>query len=256
MVYVTPAGGLARSYVISEAEGLVVVDVGSIGTAEDVAIFIKRLPGRSLHDVKCVVATHFHIDHIGGIGSLLKQCPPDTVVLFHFLVEHYLKRQRTISRLKNWITGFLPAALCSARYVRRFAHFRFESLAGIPLPILENSLSLPYHRDRIRFLQVEPEIPCRLNFGDWEILATPGHTEDALSLYNPVSGELICGDLILNFRNNGTGYLNSFYWNRQAVEDSHQYLTHKAGAKTIYPGHGEVIRSAGNALSGVRTFFH
>ena len=33
MVYVTPAGGLARSYVISEAEGLVVIDVGSIGTA-------------------------------------------------------------------------------------------------------------------------------------------------------------------------------------------------------------------------------
>ena len=137
MVYVTPAGGLARSYVISEAEGLVVVDVGSIGTAEDVAIFIKRLPGRSLQDVKCIAATHFHIDHIGGIGRLLKKCLPDTVVLFHFLVDHYLKKQRTISRLKNWLTGFLPAAVFSTRYVRKCAHFRVESFAGIPLPILE-----------------------------------------------------------------------------------------------------------------------
>jgi hydroxyacylglutathione hydrolase len=200
MVYVTPAGGLARSYVISEAEGLVVVDVGSIGTAEDVAIFIKRLPGRSLQDVKCIVATHFHIDHIGGIGRLLKKCLPDTVVLFHFLVDHYLKKQRTISRLKNWLTGFLPAAVFSTRYVRKCAHFRFESFAGIPLPILEKSLNLPYRQDRIRFINTEPSVPCKLNFGGWEILATPGHTEDSLSLYNAASGELICGDLILNFK--------------------------------------------------------
>ena len=243
MVYVTPAGGLARSYVISEAEGLVVVDVGSIGTAEDVAIFIKRLPGRSLQDVKCIVATHFHIDHIGGIGRLLKKCLPDTVVLFHFLVDHYLKRQRTISRLKNWLTGFLPAAVFRTRYVRKFAHFRFESFAGIPHP-----------QDRIRFINTEPSVPCKLNFGGWEILATPGHTEDSLSLYNAASGELICGDLILNFKKNGTGYLNPFCWNREAVENSYQNLIQKVDAKTIYPGHGEIINNGSNALLKVRTF--
>jgi glyoxylase-like metal-dependent hydrolase (beta-lactamase superfamily II) len=254
MVYVTPAGGLARSYVISEAEGLVVVDIGSIGTAEDVAIFIKRLPGRSLHDVKCIVATHFHIDHIGGIGRLLKKCLPDTVVLFHFLVDHYLKKQRTISRLKNWRTGFLPAALFSTRYVRKFAHFRFESLAGIPLPILEKSLNLPYHQDGIRFINTEPSVPCKLNFGGWEILATPGHTEDSLSLYNATSGELICGDVILNFKKNGTGYLNLFCWNREAVENSYQNLIQKVDAKTIYPGHGEIINNGSNVLLKVRTF--
>jgi len=243
MVYVTPAGGLARSYVISEAEGLVVVDVGSIGTAEDVAIFIKRLPGRSLQDVKCIVATHFHIDHIGGIGRLLKKCLPDTVVLFHFLVDHYLKRQRTISRLKNWLTGFLSAAVFSTRYARKCAHFRFESFAGIPHP-----------QDRIRFINTEPSVPCKLNFGGWEILATPGHTEDSLSLYNAASGELICGDLILNFKKNGTGYLNPFCWNREAVENSYQNLIQKVDAKTIYPGHGEIINNGSNALLKVRTF--
>jgi hydroxyacylglutathione hydrolase len=254
MVYVTPEGGLARSYVISEAEGLVVVDVGSIGTAEDVAIFIKRLPGRSLQDVKCIVATHFHIDHIGGIGRLLKKCLPDTVVLFHFLVDYYLKKQRTISRLKNWLTGFLPAAVFSTRYVRKFAHFRFESFAGIPLPIFEKSLNLPYPQDRIRFINTEPSVPCKLNFGGWEILATPGHTEDSLSLYNAASGELICGDLILNFKKNGTGYLNPFCWNREAVENSYQNLIQKVDAKTIYPGHGEIINNGSNALLKVRTF--
>ena len=243
MVYVTPAGGLARSYVISEAEGLMVVDVGSIGTAEDVAIFIKRLPGRSLQDVKCIVATHFHIDHIGGIGRLLKKCLPDTVVLFHFLVDHYLKKQRTISRLKNWLTGFLPAAVFSTRYARKCAHFRFESFAGIPHP-----------QDRIRFINTEPSVPCKLNFGGWEILATPGHTEDSLSLYNAASGELICGDLILNFKKNGTGYLNPFCWNREAVENSYQNLIQKVDAKTIYPGHGEIINNGSNALLKVRTF--
>ena len=184
----------------------------------------------------------------------MKKCLPDTVVLFHFLVDHYLKKQRTISRLKNWLTGFLPAAVFSTRYVRKFAHFRFESFAGIPLPILEKSLNLPYPQDRIRFINTEPSVPCKLNFGGWEILATPGHTEDSLSLYNAASGELICGDLILNFKKNGTGYLNPFCWNREAVENSYQNLIQKVDAKTIYPGHGEIINNGSNALLKVRTF--
>jgi len=97
MVLCDSAGGLARSYVISEAEGLVVVDVGSIGTAEDVAIFIKRLPGRSLQDVKCIVATHFHIDHIGGIGRLLKKMFARYRCFISFPCGSLFKKQRTIA---------------------------------------------------------------------------------------------------------------------------------------------------------------
>jgi glyoxylase-like metal-dependent hydrolase (beta-lactamase superfamily II) len=73
MVFALAGCGFARCYVIDEEEGLLVVDVGSVGTADDVALFVSRDLGRPLEQIRSIVATHFHIDHIGGIGHLLKK---------------------------------------------------------------------------------------------------------------------------------------------------------------------------------------
>jgi len=35
-------------------------------------------------------------------------------------------------------------------------------------------------------------------FDGWEVLETPGHTEDSLSFYKPSTQEMICGDLVVN----------------------------------------------------------
>jgi glyoxylase-like metal-dependent hydrolase (beta-lactamase superfamily II) len=254
MVFALAGCGFARCYVISEKEGLLVVDVGSIGAAEDVVRFISRELGRSLEQIRYIVATHFHIDHIGGIGHLLKKSGEKTRVIVHQRVGDYLSGEKKLSRQINWITGLCPAALRSARNVSRWEHFHFESLAGIPLPGLRNFVNLPYPADKIQHIKGANATRQPLNFGQWDVLETPGHTEDSLCLYHDSSAELICGDLILNFEKNGSGYLNPFCCNEAMTLKTYRDLCRLIRPERIYPGHGEIISRSGNALLNVRTF--
>lgn len=273
--------GFARSYVVSGKDGLMVVDVGSAGTADDVRDYIKSEPGISLDMVQCITATHFHIDHIGGIGHFLVHCPATVRVLFHNLVKSYLEGERRISLISEWRIGLLPAALVSLKYVRKISHFHFESTAGIPLPGLRNMVRLPYGQRRISYFGAGNDAPLLragpkenraaltrpdsgvappglkrypLGFDQWEVIETPGHTEDSLCFYNAQSEELICGDLIINMEKNGPGTLNRFCWDKAAMVNSYESLRASISVKTIYPGHGEIIRDKDNALLKIQAF--
>ncbi|MFA4916204.1 MAG: MBL fold metallo-hydrolase [Syntrophales bacterium] len=254
MIHTIPNCGFACSYIISGDEGLMVVDVSSIGTAEDVVAYINDTPGMKLDDIRYITATHFHIDHIGGIGHLLRQCPPETMVLFHHFVEGYLTGTRHISLIRNWCVGLVPASLASTRYIRRFSHLKFESLAGIPLPGLRRIVNVPYEQNKIRYLGDGKYTRYPIGFDDWEIIETPGHTEDSVSFYSEASGELISGDLILNMEKNGCGRLNRFHWSREVIIKTYHVLCNTIKPKVIYPGHGEIIKSNENALLKVKTF--
>lgn len=254
MVHALAGCGFARCYVISEEEGLVVVDVGSVGTAEDVARFISRDLCRAPEQIRYIIATHFHIDHIGGIGHLLEKSGESTRVVFHQRVNDYLSGAKYVSGQKKWTSGLCPAVFLSARYVRKYGHFRFESLAGIPLPGFRKLVNLPYPTEKIKYLNDSNAIRQSLGFGRWDVIKTPGHTEDSISLNHESSAELICGDLILNFKKNGSGYLHRFCSDEDALLKAYRDLCHCIEPQRIYPGHGEIISGNGNVLLNVRTF--
>ncbi len=254
MVHAVEKSGFARTYVISGSDGLMAVDVGSVGAAEDVVAYIEKTPGIALSDVKYITATHFHIDHIGGIGHLLSRCSPDTKVLFHHLVMDYLAGRRKLSLMRNWVVGLLPTSLLSARSVRSFSHLKFESLAGLPLPGLRNLLRLPYGNEKIGFFGGGGGLRHRIGFDDWDALSTPGHTEDSVAFFSESSGDLICGDLIVNVRAQENGRLNRFYSDGKATVASYRLLCDTTRPTALYPGHGEVIAGGGDLLSRVRVF--
>jgi glyoxylase-like metal-dependent hydrolase (beta-lactamase superfamily II) len=279
MVHAVPDSGVARSYIIAEKDGIMVVDVGNVAAAADVAAYIKDQPGMSLDMVRYIAATHFHIDHIGGIGHFLARCPPTTKILFHYMVRDYLKGKRELSLIRGWCAGFIPAAAVSLRYVKKLSNLHFESPAGIPLPGIRNMVKLPYAQSRISYFgpgdeqrlpsanPLESGLPKQdewsehpllarypLGFAKWEVIETPGHTEDSVCFFNALSEELISGDLIINMGKNETGKLNRFCWNRREQVYSYESLCASISAKTIYPGHGEVIRDNGNAILKIRAF--
>jgi glyoxylase-like metal-dependent hydrolase (beta-lactamase superfamily II) len=264
MVHKIPNCGFANTYVVSESGGLMVVDVGSIGAAQDVENYVCNQPGMSLDMVKYITATHFHIDHIGGIAVLLKKCPPTTKVLFHQLVKSYLEGRKKLSLIRNWCCGLLPAAVAGFGQVKKISHLGFAGLAGIPLPVLRNITNIPYDRQRISYFGPAPnrQPPATaatspgisLGFDQWEYLETPGHTEDSVSFFNGSSEELICGDLIINRGESGSGELNRFHWDRNKLTRSYEMLSRSIACKTIYPGHGKVLGDNGNPLEKVRVF--
>jgi glyoxylase-like metal-dependent hydrolase (beta-lactamase superfamily II) len=263
MVHKIPNCGFANTYVVSESGGLMVVDVGSIGAAQDVEDYVCNQPGMSLDMVKCITATHFHIDHIGGIAVLLKKCPHATRVLFHQQVKSYLEGRKKLSLIRNWYCGLLPAAFVGLRQVKKISHLGFAGLAGIPLPVLRDITNIPY-RQRISYFgpasdrqplataATSPGMP--VGFDQWEFLETPGHTEDSVCFFNASSQELICGDLIINRNEYGPGELNRFHWDRKKLTSSYEMLRRSIACKTIYPGHGKVLRDNASPLEKVRVF--
>ncbi len=256
-VHPVPNTGFARAYLVEGSEGLMAIDVGSPGCAKDIARYITVVLGRPLDDLKYVTATHFHIDHIGGIGHLISACPAETRVLFNYMVKSYLSGTKKISLIKNWFVAFPSATMVSARYIRRFSHLGVESLTGIPLPGLRNIMRLPFSKDRIEYFGREGKQLDFLNvagFEGWEIIQTPGHTEDSVCFFKRETGELISGDLIINISKDGRGELNRFHWNGTVTRESYKYLFRTIHPAVIYPGHGEVIRGGPDILSNVAVF--
>lgn len=252
MVHPILEGGLARAYIISGTDGLMVIDPGSVGTADAAVTMIRGMRGRSMTDVKGIVATHFHVDHIGGIGRLLRSCPAETRVLFHRKIEQYLRGRQPLPMMENWFPAFFASALKSFRYVRKPSHLWFESLAGVPLPGFGNRFRPPIAEERIRWLGGDGRFRYGSGFNGWDVVETPGHTGDSISLYHEESRELLCGDLILNLDRDG-GRLNLFCEERTTAEKTFHFLCENTRPRVIYPGHGEVIRDRENALLGVRT---
>ena len=227
------------------------VDVGNTGCADDVEEFIIGELKRGLADLRYITATHFHIDHIGGIAALLKKCPPSTRVLFNHRVGDYIDGRAKISLMKNWRNALYPASWASARYVRKASHLHFETLTGIPLPIIRSRVRLLYGRERILCMGGSCDRRAATGFGKWEMIDTPGHTEDSVSFYHSGTRELICGDFIVNLKKGGHGRVNRFHWRSDTIMETFFRLEKEIKPVSVYPGHGEVIRDPENALRGV-----
>jgi glyoxylase-like metal-dependent hydrolase (beta-lactamase superfamily II) len=249
MVHRVPDCGFAAAYVVEEEQGLLAVDVGSVGASEQTQKLITDGLGRKIEEIRFIVATHFHIDHISGIGHLLKKCPPSTKVIAGYMVRDYLEGRRSICPMRNWVEGLLPAAVAGSKQVHKPQDLPV-GLSGIPVFPFDR-LAIPgFDPDRMIYAGSGRPL-C--GFGQWEIIETPGHTEDSISLYNAASAELICGDLILNLEKNGRGKLNRFHWDPAVIMNTFLTLKKEITAARIYPGHGEVISSHGNALLDVES---
>ena len=254
MVHPIPGSGLAQTYLITdENDGLMIVDCGSIGAAEAVEDFCVHSVKRSLMAIRLIAATHFHIDHLGGIAALLAKCSPKTVVLFHPLVKAYLKARRPLSPMRHWITGLLPTLLAGGFFgVRKLSDLAFDCTAGVPLAFFRDQQLVSYG-DRIRYLEGNRLPRSRIGFGGWEVISAPGHTEESVVFFNEASEELITGDLILG-RKDGRGYLNRFCWDEEQTRRTFAALSEALRVRIIFPGHGPVIWSADDAFLKVDGF--
>jgi len=254
MVHIIPKSGFARTYLIEEDKNIMAVDVGSIGAAREIEVYCAEVLRLSTRAIRFIAATHFHTDHIGGIGYLLRSCPSDTRVMFHYLVREYLAGNRELPPMKNWISGLLPTVVACLRNLKSHTDLTMETISGIPVLGMRGLARLPYAAN-IRYFEAGllPRYP--LGFGDWEVIATPGHTEDSVSFYNDVTKELICGDLIIGDQD-GAGHLNTFVQDEITIRETFVTLKYTISPLSIYPGHGEVIKDDENAFRKVRDLQH
>lgn len=154
------------TYVIEEEE-LTLVDTGPSPSVKHVKKGLAAL-GHSLEDVKYIIVTHVHLDHSGGAGLLLQDCPNATVVVHPKGARHLSDPSRLIAGAKM-VYGE-----------------QFDELFAPILAIPEERLLIKNEGDH---LKIGPS--CLLEFWD-----TPGHGNHHFSIYDPVSNGVFAGDTV------------------------------------------------------------
>ena len=154
------------TYVIDE-EQLTLVDTGPSPSVKHVKKGLAAL-GFAPEDVKYIIVTHVHLDHSGGAGLLLQDCPNAKVVV-------HPKGARHLSDPSRLTAGARMV------YGDRFDQL-FEPIVAIP----EDRLLIKTEGDS---LEISPA--CTLEFWD-----TPGHANHHFSIYDPISNGIFAGDTV------------------------------------------------------------
>ncbi|PAV30514.1 MBL fold metallo-hydrolase [Virgibacillus profundi] len=154
------------TYVIDEEE-LTIVETGPSPSVKYIKKGLESL-GFSLDQVRYIIVTHIHLDHAGGAGLLLKECPNAEVVV-HARGSRHLVNPKKL------------AAGARAIYGESFSEL-FDPI----IPVPEELLLIKGEGDT---LKIGPE--CTLQFLD-----TPGHAKHHFSIYDPVSNGMFTGDTV------------------------------------------------------------
>lgn len=152
------------TYVIDEEE-LTLVEVGPSPSVRYIKRGLEEL-GHTFADVKYIIVTHVHLDHAGGAGFLLQQCPNATLIVHPRGGRHLIDPSKL-------------AAGARAIYGDSFSEI-YDPIVPVPADrVVEKS-----EGDTLKI-----GANCTLEFWD-----TPGHAKHHFSIYDPVSNGIFTGD--------------------------------------------------------------
>lgn len=154
------------TYVLAEDE-LTLIDTGASPSVPYIKEGLHEL-GYTLEQVKYIIVTHVHLDHAGGAGLLLQECPNAKVVVHPKGARHLADPSRLIA---------------GARMVYGE---QFDPLFDPIVPIPEKQII-----EKTEGGQLELSPTCTLEFWD-----TPGHAKHHFGIYDPVSNGMFAGDTV------------------------------------------------------------
>jgi glyoxylase-like metal-dependent hydrolase (beta-lactamase superfamily II) len=151
----------------SESKDLSMVDAGLVGKGGYKIASLKKL-GIDIKDIKRIIMTHTHMDHIGCLGEILKQMPwSELWVHTHEAVQLEDGDERTVYGMEMFRN------MCQAQYNLKPGAFKFQ-------------VHKKLNGDE------------RLEIGGmiWEVIHIPGHSAGSIALYERADNILIPGDVV------------------------------------------------------------
>lgn len=206
MYRITQIKAGSNCYLVSQEGSSILIDTGLQGNEKKL---LKACQGKN---VKLIVLTHGHIDHIQNAAYLAKQL--QVPIAMHkndiVLIQNNLCRKMKSNGFCGSLVRFF--SVLSAKYVK--------SQTFIPDVIIKEGDKL-------------------LGYGiDGEVIELPGHTEGSIGI---ILGDqyLIVGDALMNMFGPGVSLL---YENREKMLKSAKRIA-DIGEQMIYFGHGRPVEN-------------
>ncbi|WP_209124534.1 MBL fold metallo-hydrolase [Alkalihalobacillus sp. BA299] len=173
--------GPVNVYLI-EGEVLTLVDTGP-KTEEAWEILLRGIneAGYQLKDIQQILITHHHIDHCGLLERVRKIAGAKT--LGHPLLAKYIEKDQTFNHYRtHFFYEFSRECNVPPEYQHHYAR-QLEYMQSLMEPS-QVDIKLA-HRQQVPGLK------------EWEVLYTPGHSQDHLSIYRKRDGVFLGGDHII-----------------------------------------------------------
>ena len=218
MTIINLGSRIVNNYLISSEAGLILIDTGYAGGFPH---FKKMLEKNHIQpdEIKYVFLTHAHDDHAGFLNEVLEETDAK-VVLYPKAVEGLKRGQNSFeggcsSRLA-WLSCQILALLGHGDH--RYPAVHEEYLNRL----------IPIDSERFRALHFP-----------YEVLETPGHTADHISLL--AEDILFCGDAAMN---GIPSVKRTTIWieNLQQYRQSWERIIEKK-PRMLYPAHGKPFRT-------------
>ena len=219
-IYPIPLG-FDHCYLIQD-KGTIMVDGGAPKKAKEFTKAIEKI-GINTHDIKLIILTHGHWDHIGSVKEI-KELTGAKIAL------HHLEKEWLEKSLKPMPPGVTTWGHILSKIVTMF--LPFISIPGTSVDIVIGNEGL---------LLEGYGIPGK-------VIYTPGHSSGSVSILLK-TGEAFVGDMAMNkFPLRFSPGLPIFAEDPVKLNESWKLLLDQ-GVKMIYPSHGEpfpadVIRRA------------
>ena len=170
IVCVRRASYLTCSYIVRTTQGLVLVDAGMDSTAADVEVGLKALNAPS-DAIRAVLLTHWHNDHAAGAAAVHERT--GAPVFYHSGDQPYFTGRTRSRGLRWWLSERIPELGVLVL---------FKGLLGEATPRAVNAERLVADGE------------CLL--GDFEVVATPGHTPGHVAYFYRPASALFAGDAL------------------------------------------------------------
>jgi glyoxylase-like metal-dependent hydrolase (beta-lactamase superfamily II) len=216
---------VTKCYLFRSDNGYALVDTGYDWEWHTFQKELKRLSVRA-EDIKFLILTHHHDDHVGLINRLLEQNPGTRIVMSD-------KARELVARGKNDHVnggGYINKRINAILKLKRL--FDKKWTHTFPPYFVRNDDVMIHQEVSLRQIGIAT---------DGKIIETPGHSIDCISIALG-DGDCIVGDAAANFLQfAGTKHCVIY------LEDLEQYYRSwnkiiEAGAKNIFPSHGVPFR--------------
>jgi hydroxyacylglutathione hydrolase len=193
-----------------DSEDYSLVDAGLMGKGAYKIGALKEA-GVRLADIKRVIMTHTHLDHIGCLRELMDEIPS----------------------LELWVHAAEAEALEAGDERTVYGMDMFKQMCQMQYRLSDGAFTFKVDR----WLQGGEEL--RIGGEAWSVMHVPGHSAGGIALFNSLNGVLIPGDVI--YADNSIGRFDLHGANSSQLGSSLVSLS-RLHVNMLLPGHNRILK--------------